>query len=67
MTHIEKINIVRIAIYILTIACFFLIKAIVQNNIDETNKDERKKRHILIATTFFLIITLFGMLLYVEK
>ena len=67
MTHTEKINIVRIAIYILTVACFFLIKAIVQNNIDETNKDERKKRHILIITTFFFIIALFGMLLYVEK
>lgn len=67
MTHIEKINIVRISIYILIGACLFLIKAIVQNNIDETNKDEREKGHILIATTFIFIIALFGMLLYVEK
>lgn len=67
MTHTEKINIVRIFIYILTIACFFLIKAIVQNNIDETNKDERKKRHILIITTLLFIIAISGMLFYVEN
>ncbi len=67
MTHTEKINIVRIFIYILTIACFFLIKAIVQNNIDETNKDERKKRLILIITTLLFIIAISGMLFYVEN
>lgn len=67
MTHTEKINIVRTAIYILTVACFFLIKAIVQNNIDETNKDERKKRLILIITTLLFIIAISGMLFYVEN
>lgn len=66
MTHIEKINIVRIFIYALIIACFFLIKALVQNDIDEPNKEESKKRAVLIKVIIFLIIVLFGVILYIE-
>ena len=66
MTHIEKINIIRMFIYALIIACFLLIKAFVQNDIDETNKEESKKRAIFIKITVFLIIVLFGVILYIE-
>ena len=66
MTHIEKINIVRIFIYTLIIACIFLIKALVQNDIDEPNKEESKKRLVFIKITIFLIIVLFGVILYIE-
>ncbi len=66
MTHIEKINIVKIFIYALIIACFFLIKALVQNDIDEPNKEESKKRAIFIKITIFLIIALFGVIFYIE-
>lgn len=66
MTHIEKINIVRIFIYTLIIACIFLIKALVQNDIDEPNKEESKKRAVFIKITVFLIIVLFGVIFYIE-
>lgn len=66
MTHIEKINIVRIFIYTLIIACIFLIKALVQNDIDEPNKEESKKRAVFIKVTIFLIIVLFGVIFYIE-
>lgn len=66
MTHIEKINIVRIFIYALIIACLFLIRAFVLNDIDEPNKEESKKRAIFIKITVFLIIVLFGVILYIE-
>lgn len=66
MTHIEKINIIRMFIYALIIACFLLIKAFVQNDIDETNKEESKKRAIFIKITVFLIIVLFGVIFYIE-
>lgn len=66
MTHIEKINIIRIFIYALIIACFLLIKAFVQNNIDETNKEESKKRVVFIKITIFLIIVLIGIIFYIE-
>lgn len=66
MTHIEKINIVRIFIYTLIVACIFLIKALVQNDIDEPNKEESKKRAVFIKITIFLIIVLFGVILYIE-
>lgn len=66
MTHTEKINIVRIFIYALIIACLLLIKAFVQNNIDETNKEESKKRVVFIKITIFLIIVLIGIIFYIE-
>lgn len=66
MTHIEKINIVRIFIYTLIIACIFLIKALVQNDIDEPNKEESKKRAVSIKIIIFLIIVLFGVIFYIE-
>jgi len=43
MTSIEKINIIRIFIYILILVGLFVIKALVENNIDEKNIEERKK------------------------
>ena len=43
MTSIEKIKIIRIFIYILILVGLFVIKALVENNIDEKNIEERKK------------------------